>query len=123
MFSIELEREIKGSQSGSDIHGLVQKMAYRLHERRTHKSTDDNWFMAEDILLRWSNFQYLSDYECKKRDTQFSLSNQIHALLNNYAYDYHQFSLSFGNKTSPYFDWINAQEELAKQVLHQVTRI
>jgi hypothetical protein len=123
MFSIELEREIKGSQSGSDIHGLVQKIAYRLHEKRSRKSADDNWFMAEDLLLRWSNFQYGNDHLNKKKDTEFSLSNQLHIILNHYAHDHHKYSLSFGNKTSPYFDWVDAQDELARQVLHQVTII
>lgn len=117
-----LFQEIATAQRGSDTHGLLEKIAFHLHLKNKAHSQDSNWFIAQSTLLRWAGYQ-------REHSTDFEppLENSLHRLLNHYAYDHSDFPLCLEDKpeipSSPFNDWMYAQDRLAKQILHQVTRI
>ena len=113
----KLGREIRDAEPGSDIHGLVEKMSYFLHIETPSNPAESNWFTAQQKLLQWSNYQY------RNESPKFSLSNGIHDLLNHNAYDNHECRSFWDDYRSQFDDWANAQNDLASQVLHQVTII
>lgn len=114
----QVRQEITSAQKGSDIPGLVEKIAFFLHLKDSSKDTYENWFSAQDILLRWSD----SDYRKELREDS-SFGRQIHSMLNNRAYNSYQRRLFFHDAPNLYEDWMTAQHELGKQVLWQQCKV
>jgi hypothetical protein len=110
--------EIMGAGPGSDIHGLVEKVAYFLHLRSPGDSALGNWSTAQNVLLGWSGHE---DGKELRQDSGFG--EQVHGLLNNQAYRSFQRRLFFNDPVNFYADWMTAQHELGKQVLWQQLKI
>ena len=113
---IQVRTEIADSQIGSDVYGLVEKMAFHYHLRDRSRSNDDNWLMAIDNFGKWCEYQVN-----RFSNINLPLEDSIHNSLCSHAYEHSQ-GRDFSDKEgSSLDDWIYAQNELAKQVMHQVT--
>lgn len=106
----DIEEDIKNADKGSDIHGLVEKMAYHFYLRDPSKSSDDNWFDAQKFFLEWANFQY------KRVQTALGLEDQIKNQINLYAY----FHSSIYPQNSSFDNWMSAQNRIAEQIIWQI---
>ena len=116
--------EIGIAQRGSDIHGLIEKMAYHNHLANPSYGAERNWFEARGDLIRWANHHY--------RCSDQSVEENLHELLENYAYTAYelechnrwtnQHNVPYENPSA--FDaWMRAQDSLARQVLWQARNI
>lgn len=114
----QIRQEITSAQEGSDIHGLVEKIAYFLHLEFSQISADKNWHDAQDTLLRWSDSPYRKEL---RADSSFGV--QVHKMLNHRAYDNYQSGLFFNDPLNVYADWMTAQHKLGKQVLWQQCKV
>jgi len=114
----QIRREIAGSNRGSDIYGLVEKMAFYLHLNYPSDSQEGDWYFAQETLLDWSD----SVFRPGLRDGP-SFGKHITRLLNHVAYEKSRTREFFHDSPNSYADWIVAQEELAKQVLWQQAKV
>jgi hypothetical protein len=124
LFDNSMEEEIKSAKEGSDIHGLIEKMAYHFHLNIPNASRESNWFEAQRDLVKWARFNY-----------DFSPNNtaeNIHDLLNTYAHSQYKQECNrrwTNRDETPYsnptdFDsWMAGQDQLALQVLNQARAI
>lgn len=114
----QVRQEITSAREGSDIHGLVGKIAFFLHLKSNSADADTNWFSAQDILLKWSDSPYRKGL---RADSSFG--KQIHEMLNDRAYQNYRRRFFFCDGMNAYEDWMTAQYELGKQVLWQQSKI
>jgi|APSaa5957512622_1039677.scaffolds.fasta_scaffold177954_1 hypothetical protein len=120
LFDNPIKEEIQSAKEGSDIHGLLKKIAGHFHLSFPLASRESNWFAAQRDLAKWARFNYGSSNE--------GISKNIHDLLNTYAHNQYkqecnrrgsqQNGVHYTNPSS--FDsWMSAQDQLAQQVLNQ----
>jgi hypothetical protein len=110
----QIRQEINGAEENSDIHGLVEKIAYFFHIKTPEASAIENWDYSKDTLYRWSDCKYRPDLKDGP-----SFGERIHGVLSNSAYDKYKTRLFFHDSPNSYADWMTAQHELGKQVLWQ----
>jgi len=116
----EIWQEITSAQRGSDIHGLVEKIAYFLYLRRSNRvSADTNWYDAQDILVGWTQCD-----SGRGLRNEPSFERAIYRSIDQRAYEIYRKKASDLNTddydmVTPHEDWMTAQHELAKQVLEQ----
>ncbi len=114
----QVRQEITSAREDSDTHGLVEKIAYFLHLKNPQISADENWYTAQDTLLRWSDCKFRKEL---REDSSFG--KQIHGLLNNIAYGSYRERVFFCNPMNMYEDWMTAKHKLGEQVLWQQSKI
>lgn len=111
----DLMREISNARRGSDIHGLVEKIAYYLHFENPANSSTSDWFKAQVILFKWSDDEPRRDL--RDRDC---FGDYVTEVLNHYAF------LAYNNDKyhdrSSFDYWMQAQDRLAQQVIWQSGR-
>ncbi len=111
----DIMQEIISARSGSDIHGLVNKIANYLYSKNPTNSAENDWFMAQTILLRWSHSAYREELQLRK-EPDFGI--KVTSLLNHYAFRAYNYDRPSHKKSS--FDyWMLAQNQLAEQVIWQ----
>lgn len=44
---------IRQAQRGSDVFGVLEKMAFILFSNKIRPTSEQNWFYAQDILAKW----------------------------------------------------------------------
>ena len=97
-----LTQEIKSVQKGSDVYGLVEKIAYFLWEK-DNLPTETNYLFAQYILTEWAN-----------KRSYFHLE-ELHNILNYYAFQYYKSDPI----SSPFDHWMKAQNRFAEQILSE----
>ena len=107
----ELESSIRTAEKGSDIYGLVEKIAYKLSRDYPWESEDSNWFYAQGVLLHYSLNKIFLRHEA-------TLPERIKDFLNFSAHMYRY-------SGSPFDNWMNAQNELAGLIInsHRISSI
>jgi len=109
---IDIKCEIMEARRGSDIHGLVDKIADQLHTRNPANSPESDWFFAQTVLYKWTE----GTYRVGLREGA-NFGNRITELLNHYAF------LAYNNdrmdKKNSFDYWMQAQRKLAEQVIGQ----
>ena len=110
----DIQKEISEAQKGSDTYGLIENIAFSLHLRKPSRSSDDNWFDAQNRLSRWC------DYHINHmKDLQPPIESDIHKSLNHRAYNKHEGDEFWDEPSSPFDDWMYALRDKAEQVIWQ----
>lgn len=107
-----IREQVAYSQEGSDINGLVRKIAFEYHLRNSSESAEGNWLGAENTLIKW----------CAQHRTSHwndNIEQSLHGLLNDYAHQAMKTRFFRGYEGSQFDDWMAAQDRLALQIIHQ----
>lgn len=114
LYGDQIKKEISESEFGSDLHGLVSKIAFFIHLKDKRVPREENWHNAVDKVVRWtdhSNRSGLRDVD------QFEFA--ITDLLKHYAHQRYDSRDMRDDKKTAFDDWVYAQDTLAFQVLAQ----
>ena len=114
MLEWDIGREIREAKEGSDVFGLVQKIAYSYHLKNTQCSSEENWCMAQASLNIWAVFQT----NLENSSFKLPLEEALHQLLNNNAYNRFKVRDFWGDLGTSFGDWIYAQDSLAQHVIY-----
>ena len=106
---MNIYNSISSARSGSDIHGVLEKIAYRLHLRDNRNMAGANWNSAKEAFRHWEEKRpLLSDRRTPEQD--------LKELLDFRAY-------SYTNRGGTAFDnWMSAQNNLAEEIFKDYLR-
>ena len=107
--------EIQGAQRGSDVFGLVEKIAYLTHLDNPRNTPEINWESAQNTLFKWAENKYRDFPELR-----MGFEAIVHDILSHDAYNRHQYR-DFWERESretPFDDWVYAQDQFARQVMN-----
>lgn len=103
---------IGNAPPGSDIHGVTEKLAYKLYEVdkpivEVSDSSNYYWFKAQEGLLQWS----------KDTPSHHTFPEHLSMCLKHEAY-------KFRNSEGTNFDhWIDGQKDLAGLILDRLPEL
>lgn len=93
------------AQPGSDIHGVLEKIAYRFHLADDRYESNCNWNNAKAALSQWM------DNPANTAGVSIvGNESYLNEVLNFRAYRY------MNNGGTPFDHWISAQNDLAEQI-------
>ena len=95
--------EVNSAEEGSDIHGVLNRIAYRFHSNSPENPPEENWRLARDKLSSYIHDKWDIQYAEPVKDRA---ANLLH---------YHSHRFSTGNQVE---DWNGAQNLLAGDVFN-----
>lgn len=103
-FGEEIRTAIKNAQLGSDIYGVLEKVAYKVNLENSNSKSVSNWYEAQLRFTRWAITQI--PYMFTK-----SFESYLRGWLQHQAYGYrHSGGTSFDH-------WMKAQYDYADEVI------
>ncbi len=109
-----IRESVAAAEQGSDIFGVLEKIAYFLYLQKPTNSSENNWFSANECFIRWAKLRPLElnfVIEGKLFTNRISVEEDTKRVLKYSAYSYRN---SPGNS----FDhWMEAQDNLALFIL------
>ncbi|MFA5856577.1 MAG: hypothetical protein WC867_04415 [Candidatus Pacearchaeota archaeon] len=114
MIDEEIANQISNSRDGSEIKGLLEKIAYKHYIIDKESNSIINWLRAESDLYKWAEFQ------ASKSTQKFVLEKTLKDLLEKYAYSWYENRCFINKSGSLQEDWEKSIDELANQMVWQV---
>ena len=75
---VEISQESRRAEFGSDIHGVVERLAEKIQRNHPHQHDLDNWYQAIGAFIQYA-------YDCRSAINSLgSVEKAMHAFL---AYD------------------------------------
>ena len=107
-----MEREVSEAHKNSDVHGLIEKIAYfyGTADKEGSRSMDDNWYLAQDTFIKWERHNKKRRY-----DSDCLVEDSTKNLLKKYASQ-----RSKVIKSSSFDNWMYSQARLAQQIIGEV---
>lgn len=99
----DIEISVKKAEKGSDIYGVIEKAAYKVHLAWPERRAELNWYDAQRQFIEWAKTR---DYDL----TGKSVEEDLKEALRFSAYD------KKGFRGTSFDDWMKAQDELADKI-------
>ncbi|MDP2925235.1 MAG: hypothetical protein Q8N99_02570 [Nanoarchaeota archaeon] len=97
----EISRESREAQFGSDIHGIVERLAEKIHLNHPENGGLKNWYQSMDAFVNWC-------YGFKISIEPFgNVEKAIKGFLNYRAYSY---------DGDAFENWLSAQKDFARDI-------
>jgi len=93
--------DIINAQEGSDIHGVVEKVAYQLYLRDSRGSSEKDWADAQGRVTDWA-YRVACDH----------LESYFKSRLQGYAFSY-----SSSEVFTDFDNWMSAQGAMARLII------
>ncbi|MEK6927281.1 MAG: hypothetical protein AABX11_02510 [Nanoarchaeota archaeon] len=113
----EILKLIRQAKPDSDIHGVLERVAYGFHITNKENSADANWFDAQEKLAR---YEVPYNFDCRNVFPQRVLLTEgtLRGYLQKLAYYDKNYPGRQESKNNSAFDfWMRALDVVASQVL------